>query len=91
MKVIPDSFQKNGWNYRLVERSDRFAIYNQGGGSAFELVRIRTREASDTPHFKIEAGEYLPTTNEWGRHGWTHHTLERARSAMAEKSVGGAK
>lgn len=88
-KTIPTAYSKNGWNYRLLLREGDYAIYGQGGTSAYELVHVRSRGASSYvaagKAVTIEAGEYLPNTNEWGRHGWTYHTRDEAVDAMCRK------
>ncbi len=88
VKTIPDAYTKNGYGYALVERTPRAAIYSQTHAAtsrlcAYEVVRVRTREAQQTPNFNIEAGEYLPSTAEWGQHAKTVGTLAVARERLA--------
>ena len=53
MNTIPTTYSKNGWNYKLLKRTDKGAIYTQskvqdlpldGKPAAWEVVRIRVRE-----------------------------------------------
>lgn len=84
--IVSTSFNKNGFHYTQVWRDENYAIYKQGG-CAWELVRIR-RHKKDinwgggkvTP----AGSEYLPNDNEWGSHGWTLHTKERAFEKLQE-------
>lgn len=66
---------------------------DDGKVCAYEVVRIRVREertvnASSNPgrpqSFTIAGGEYLPSTNEWGTHGWTYSTLTQALLRLCE-------
>lgn len=83
MRTIPENWTRKTYSYHLLRREGKFAIYSQTHQRrtepcAFELVRVRTREARKTPHFEVAAGEYLPSDGEWGRHGWTFSTLREA-------------
>ena len=79
MKTIPETYSKNGYNYRLIERTAKAAIYGQHMGSrliAYEVVKVRVRAGRESEvngrNVVFEAGEYLPSTEEWGRFGWTY-------------------
>jgi hypothetical protein len=100
MKTIPDRFTKNGWFYKLVERTPLGAIYSQskhpdlppnGVAAAYEVMHVRVREGrtikTRTVDWDIQGGEYLPSTEEWGTHGWTCSDLPRARYRLAEIST----
>jgi hypothetical protein len=95
--IIPNTFRHHGWNYKLVRRTAHVAIYSQsmhpdlpdnGKAAAYEIARIRTREAATITMGgvtrEVQAGEYLPTDREWGRFGWTAPTLERAEQKAIE-------
>lgn len=84
MNTIPTEYTRRTFAYRLVERVGKWAIYSQRHTSQeeprwWELCRIRTREARQTPKFAVQAGEFLPSDGEWGRQGWTFLTLADAR------------
>lgn len=88
-KTIPDTYRKNGFTYKLVRRMENAAIYSQTATGKdepchWEVVRVRFRNAKDCGNFQLEAGEYLPTTHEWGVHGWTMWTLHDAIARMTE-------
>lgn len=102
MNAIPAKFSKNGWNYKLLERSDRVAIYSQsrhpdlpanGKATAYEVVLVRVappKTINDPIRGARTLGvrEFLPSTEEFGRFGWTVATLSRAREKMAEIEAG---
>ncbi len=95
MNTIPDHFTKNGYHYRLIERTAVGAIYSQstvenlppnGKACAYEVVRVRVRKERQTSAkmggFSFPGGEYLPGSNEWGRHGWTFDSLAKAQERL---------
>lgn len=97
MNTIPAHFAKNGYHYQLLERTPHAALYSQstvpnlppaGKACAYEVVRVRVRperKASATMGgFTFPGGEYLPNTEEWGRHGWTFPTLDGAKVRLGE-------
>lgn len=78
-----------------MERTPTGAIYSQsmvpdlpvtGKASAYEVMRVRVRKARQASAkmggFSFAAGEYLPGSNEWGRHGWTFETLAKAQTRL---------
>jgi len=79
-RAVPESFQRNGYHYRLVERSGRVAIYAQYTGTrllAYEVAIIRLQKAlpflhkspqnDDLPQMR----ERYPSDEDWGCFGWT--------------------
>ncbi len=93
MRTIPQSYQKHSYTFELIERGPKAALYRQihktGVPVAFEVVKVRTRGEStfERAGLKtvVEAGEYLPSTEEWGRFGWTYSgsgAESRARESL---------
>lgn len=79
MKTIPANYTKNGFSYQLLERTPEAAIYEQRHEDklvAYEVVKVRCRSGRQSivngRPVVFEAGEYLPSTEEWGRFGWTY-------------------
>lgn len=80
MRTIPEIYGKNSYSFRLISRGPRAALYEQihkvAGPVAFEVVRIRSRGESTFERAGqkavVEAGEFLPSNEEWGRFGWTY-------------------
>lgn len=83
MTTVPTDFHKHGWHYRQLKRVGNVAIYEQGGGAAYEVVRIRVAPERTFKGRTFPAGEYLPCDSEWGRYGFTLHTLAEAHAKMA--------
>jgi hypothetical protein len=78
MKTIPQTFQKNGYDYTLVTRRGMTAIYEQraaGRIAAYEVHRIKIVKPATVHGKSFEGGETLPTTQEWGKNGWTFSTF----------------
>ena len=90
MKKIPNTFRKNGYDYLLLKRCDRLAIYEQsdkGKTFAYEFHKIRLNQPSiikykqpngDVNVVKRPLREALPSNEDWGRYGWTFNTLKEA-------------
>ncbi len=85
---IPTTFKKDGINRILISRSAYAAIYelfinDDQPLNTWETVRVR-HVRND---YKFPSGtavsigdEFLPSNSEWGKHGWTHLSLEKAQS-----------
>jgi hypothetical protein len=80
---LPIRFQKNGFLYWQVCRTDKAAIYEQrmpdGRQVFYEVWQIRRR-----PSYRFDGKQYPesergPGTQDWGRYGWTYYTLPEAR------------
>ena len=94
MKPIPNTFQKNGYDYTLLERQGNVAVYEQHRDErtfAYEVVKIRPRPAREFNGVKLEAAERLPSDEEWGTWGKTYtlsgSTPSTARS-LAKHQMG---
>jgi len=73
-----------------MERNSVCAIYECKDVSSrvvhFEVVRIKTHQAVRRfGDYTCNIGdEYLPSTNEWGTHGWTLPNYEMAKQKFDE-------
>ena len=82
MIQLPDEKRKNGFQYILVGRSTRKAIYAQylwGTVIGYEVVIIRVHPTKYS-HFlnrPIPEREVYPSTGEWGKFAWTYKTLDK--------------
>lgn len=93
MQKIPNSYSKNGFDYTLVARVGRVAIYEQRKDNklwAFEVCWVRERAAREFKGVVFPAGERLPSDAEWGLYGKTYSlagrlpvTARKAADAMA--------
>lgn len=76
LKKIPVEFDKFGYHFEQVERTETKAIYVQtyaGRTLAFEIVRIRIRQGGFNTLFNKQepTREVYPGSEEWGERGWT--------------------
>lgn len=88
MNVIPEQFSKDGYAYKLVERTPFAGIWEQrlpegslAEFTAWEVVRIkRCKKDKIMPSgAKVSLGdEIYPATSRWGKDGWTFRDIEKA-------------
>ena len=93
-RTLPEEVMTNGHRYVQVERKnptsgDPVAIYEQWTKTgnpkllAWEVVKIKSREAIEIMGKLSPAGEMYPNSNQWGTSGWTCQTLAAAEKRMA--------
>lgn len=98
MKTLPATYRANGWNYKLVKRNERAAIYSQskhhdlpanGKAAAYEVFVIQKLKEHLSPRgTTVEATEAVPSQSAWGTKAWTCPTLERAEAVYGEILAG---
>lgn len=72
IKQLPETFRKNGLDYRLVMRNDKVALYElkfDGGCVGWEVARIYHQEAILLNNHLIKEGEVLPGNEKFGTEG----------------------
>lgn len=75
----------------LIGHTDQFAIYRARAGYEVHRMRWYHRSYTFQSGSRVEAGDYrAPTIREWGDHGWTCRTLERAIEIIEERTTGKA-
>ena len=81
MSTPPQTYSHSGYTLTLVEDSEDFAIYHQTG-KTYEVIRKRVYG----PNNRFKPGGFrIPAASEWGLHGWTCHTLKRARERLQKQ------
>jgi hypothetical protein len=88
-RPFPATFRKNGFHYELMKREGDIAMVKQRlepgrGLLAYEILRIRRAEAREMHGKAIEAAEYGPCNEDFGKHGWSYPTIERAEAKFSE-------
>ena len=76
MKKLQQHQRKNGYDYELIERNDKVAIYKQIENYkqdnewtiAYEVFIIRTRKDRKIKDNFIEGGEIFPSNEDFGKH-----------------------
>ena len=85
VKKLNNEIRKNGFTYRLVERTETKAIYAQDD-FAFEVFKIklgRPHPLSDEDIKNFDKIERFPNDEAFGKIAWTYRTLEDARKKYA--------
>jgi hypothetical protein len=94
-KRLAKEFQRGGFTYRQIYREGDFAIYRQTWygneqSAAFEVIRIRRREAFQIGTRFVEPAEVYPNSEAWGVDGFTLTDKDAAfakLSAMRAMSI----
>lgn len=86
MKDAPTTFEKYGYTFTLHSKRGSVAIYEQRKGNTvrYEVMKL-TKAKKDYEPYGVKAGDImLPSTNQWGRAGWTYLTLDAAEQKAYE-------
>jgi hypothetical protein len=83
LMVLQIRFEKNGFIYWQICRTDKAAIYEQrmpdGRRVFYEVWKIRTQPAKTYRGILYPAQERRPSTLDWGNYGWTYYSLQDAK------------
>lgn len=86
MLTLAQSFTRQGFAYRQLERAGNLAIYSQsrhGRIQGYEVIRARHRPEREINGKRLDAGERYPISEEWGAHAFTCLTMESAKARLA--------
>ena len=93
LRILPLAFRKGGFDYEQLHRTATCVLYRQseaGQTVGYEVCHIIRRPASTrTMGGKLVvtlAGEYLPSTEQWGSKAWTARRLDHALRILAEQT-----
>jgi hypothetical protein len=83
MKKLDEQFESAGFKYKQTHREDMFAIYERKRidsikDSHYESIKIQSHNGMEIAGNKIPPSEYYPSSNSWGRHGYTCITKKDA-------------
>jgi ABC-type cobalamin/Fe3+-siderophores transport system ATPase subunit len=88
VQSLPTIFTYDGHNFRQLKRDGMVALYEkapvEGGMEVYEVVIIRRHPAQKMFGKEYPEREAMPTSESWGKEGWTLATLERAREKFLE-------
>ena len=88
MKILPNSWSRNGFSHKIVTREGNVAIVQRQHRDVsrphWEVVRIRVKPERLLHGRRVEEGEAYPSPEDWGTYGWTYTTLEEAQAKFAE-------
>jgi len=75
MIPIRENLKKSGWYYRLIHREDDVAIFEQTKtgikGTWYEVVVVQRHDGYEIGGQKMPAAEHLPSSEQWGKLGFT--------------------
>ena len=83
MKKLDKEFESAGFKYKQIHREDMFAIYERGYINTtkdphYEAIKIQSHNGMEIAGNKIPPSEYYPSSNSWGRYGYTCVTKKDA-------------
>jgi hypothetical protein len=83
MNRLSQEIRKNGFIYKLMNRSAKKAIYAQYLNNlliGYEVIKIRVHPPRYNGFLLRDesAREVYPSSEQWGKNGWTCMTLEKA-------------
>ena len=86
MKTLPARFHSNGFAFEQIDRQGDIALFRKTKGNfeTFEVVRIQHTPEGPTPWGYSEGGERMPASEQWGTHGWSLQTRQRAFEKFGE-------
>lgn len=95
MKELAEKFEKNGFRHKQLSRTETHAIYYRESikhpdNNHYEVIEILrhngyTIPASEgAPERVAPPSEYYPSSEAWGRHGWTFKDQEAAEMKFKE-------
>jgi hypothetical protein len=87
MKKLDEQFESAGFKYKQIHREDLFAIYERGYINTtkdlhYEAIKIQSHNGMEIAGNKIPPSEYYPSSNSWGRHGYTCITKKEAYTRL---------
>jgi len=81
MRLLPHSFNEDGFAVRMIKRSGRVAMLAKSKPEMrdfYEVVQIQQRP-EETIHGKLyPAREVMPRPEQWGNAGWSCYDKEQA-------------
>jgi hypothetical protein len=84
---LPPTWQEAEWRFRLLKRSGMVALVakSKGGRDHYEVVVIQQQDARTWPSGRTTpACEAMPSSEEWGKYGWSPYDLPAAQAKFAE-------
>ncbi len=81
MKPLPTEFDADKHHFRQISRDGLVAVFEKSKGGkvrSFETVVIQQRKACVLHGDPVPAHEAMPSSESWGRHGFTYTDRESA-------------
>lgn len=83
MKPLAAEFKKGEFDHKLVKREGDFAIYWRKAphhrDAHYEVIVVQHQPARTFPNGEtVEEREGYPSSEQWGKYGWTYNSLPAA-------------
>ena len=82
MKKLDKEVESSSVKYKQIHRENMFAIYERHHISSekkhYEAIKIQSHNGYEIAGNKIPPSEYYPSSNSWGRYGYTCVTKKDA-------------
>jgi len=84
MKVVASEFIKSGFAHKVIERRGMVLLverqHRDVSAPHWEVARLRISPAKLLHGVPLPKCEVYPSSEAWGKNGWTYSTLEEARA-----------
>jgi hypothetical protein len=96
MKKLDKTFTSNGFEFKQIHRENMYAIYERKyidskSDPHYEAIKIQSHDGMVIAGNKIPPSEYYPSSNSWGRYGYTcvsrKAAYERLDTMMKEELI----
>lgn len=91
MKPLPDTYDKEGFTHRVLERDGQVALIEkrtkpENRVIGYEVIVIQSHEGYDVMGRVVPPSEFPPRSEEWGTYGFSfnRHDLEGARKKLSK-------
>ena len=76
MKKLDKEFESAGYKYKQIHREGMYAIYERkhidsNSPPHYESIKIQSHDGMEIAGKKLPPSEFYPSSNSWGRHGFT--------------------
>ena len=81
MKLLPDTFHSDGFDFRLLKRDANVALLvksKPGCVASYEVVKLMRVPAREMFGRPVEAHEAMPASEQWGQRGWSYPNRDQA-------------
>jgi hypothetical protein len=86
MKKLDKDFESAGFKYKQIHREKMFAIYERNHISSenkhYEAIKIQSHNGMEIAGKKLPPSEFYPSSNSWGRYGFTCITKKEAYNRL---------
>jgi hypothetical protein len=86
MKKLNKEFESAGFKYKQIHREDNYAIYERkyidSINKHYEAIKIQSHNGMEIAGKKLPPSEFYPSSNSWGRYGFTCITKQEAYNRL---------